>query len=301
MVWEDLLDDIKTRAPIPSSQSTYNETRLLRLTNGELRARIVPMVDKVRENYYLFDVDTAINSTGVYDIHKRAVGAKLFSLSLVDGQKKKSLAFYTSNEIEDFDSAPGDEGFFFKRSQVILCPRVPSSWSYLRQTLLLSPNNIVASDDAAQITNINTGTGVLTCSSVPSTWSTANKFDIVQSQAHFDTLSIDLTASIVTTGTSGSVTFATTDLPSRLAVGDWISLAEQTPVVQCPVEFHPLLAQLVANVVLRSQGDVQSLQTGMQNAKELMDSLKDLISPRIQGEGKKIVNRTGMLRRGGGY
>jgi hypothetical protein len=301
VLWETLLDDIKVRSAMPTSQNTFTEARFLSLTNAELRSRLVPIIDKVRENFYLYDVDTALNATGAYDIHKRAVGAKLFTCALISDLDRKDLAYYSEEEIHNYDSPPGDFGFFFRRSQVHLVPRVPAGWENFRQTILLQPGRIVPTDEGAQITAINTSTGLITCDAVPSTWSTANTFDLVQAEAHFDTLGIDLEASSVVTGTAGTVTLAAADLPSRLVVGDYISLAGQTPVVQCPDEFLPLLAQYVANIALKSQTDVEAYKLGVEDAKQLKEGLMGLVSPRVQKEGKKIVNRSGMLRRGGGF
>jgi hypothetical protein len=295
--WTELLDDIKVRGMIPTSQNTFTEARLLRLANATLKTKIVSLVDKVREGYYSYDVDTTLNATGVYNIHGRAVGGKLLNAAIIQGDEKKELTRYYEESIVNFNTPNGSDGFFLKRSQVVLVPKVPSGDTF-RQTILLRPLQIVAQTDAAQITNINTGTGVVTCSLVPSSWTTANTFDLCMAEPHFDTLSIDLDISAVTTGASGTLTFTPADLPSRLAVGDWIGLAGQSTVVQCPDELLPLLAQEVANVALKSQSDLTAYKLGVEAVKEMKDDIMTLISPRVENEGKKIVNRTGMLRRG---
>ena len=91
----------------------------------------------------------------------------------------------------------------------------------------------------------------------------------------------------------------TADLPESLAIGDWISLNGTTPVIQCPVELQPLLEQEAANFCLRAQGDLEAYKAGKEEAKEMRDDLKKMISPRISKEGKKILNNSGILRRRG--
>lgn len=283
---------------MPTSQNTYTSARLLRLANSTMLSKMLPLVDEVQEDYYSYDVDTALNATGIYDLHTRAVGGKIIDASLINGSDQYGLTRYYQHEISNFQAPQGDYGFYLKRNQIILLPTTPSGWTSLRQTILLRPETFVAQEDAAQITAINTGTGVITCSTVPSTWTTANTFDMVQQKAHFDTLSIDLPISAITTGSSGTLTFSPSSLSSRLAVGDWIGLAGESTVIQLPVELLPLLAQECANFVLKSQGDAKNLEHGMGAAKEMREGLVGLITPRVQKEGKKIVNRTGLLRRG---
>lgn len=296
--WTELLDDIKVRGMIPTSQNTFTEARLLSLTNAELRSRVLPLVDKVREGFYSYDIDTTLNATGIYNINKRAVGGKILNAALIEGDQRYDLTYYTEESLENYDAPLGDFGLYIKRSTQYLVPRVPQGWSTFRSTIMLRPAQIVAQTSAAQISSIDTVTGIITCSSVPSAWTTASVFDIVQAEPHFDTLSIDLAISAVTTGTSGTLTFTPANLNSRLAVGDWIGLAGETPVIQVPVELNPLLAQYVANICLKSQTDMTAYKIGVEDAKELKEGLLHLLTPRVQSEGKKIVNRTGILRRG---
>ena len=296
--WTELLDDIKVRAMIPASQNTFTEARLLRIADAALRSKILPVLNKVDEDYYSYDVDTTIPSTGIIAVHSRAVGGALMEAALVNGDERYDLARYFERQITNYDAAPAEYGFFVKRSLVYLVPRQPAGFTTFRQTIMLRPPSFVAVTSAAQITAINTVTGVVTFSSVPSTWATSNTFDIVQAEPHFDTLGLSLAASAVTTGTGGTITFNASDLSSRLAVGDWVSLAGTTPVIQCPVELHPLLAQEAANICLRGQNDGSAYKLGTDEAERLKMEIIPLISPRVKAEGKKLVNRTGMLRRG---
>lgn len=296
--WTEFIDQTKSRCALPTSQTTYTTARLLALTNAEFGSRLVPIIDKIREGYYSYDIDTPLNSTGVYDIHSRASGAKIISACLIDDTERYELTRYFERDLEDYNTSPCNYGYYLKRSQLILVPRQPSSWPTLRQTIFLRPPRIVDNESAAQITNINTGTGDITCDTVPTSWTTADTFDMVQQNPHFDTLSLDLTISAITTGSGGVLTFTPAALSSRLAVGDWIGLSGESPVIQAPVEVQPLLSQYVANILLKGQGDTASYKAGVEDAKNLRESILSLISPRSQNEGKKLVNRTGILRRG---
>lgn len=296
--WTQLMDDIKVKGMIPTSQNTFTEERLLSITNNVLLAKLLPQILKARESYYSYDIDTAINSTGVYDIHTRAVGGKLDNVALIDGVRRKDLALYLEDEITNLGQPPdGKAGFFIKRNQFTILPTDGSGYSSVRQTIFLRPARIVANSSGAQVTAFNPATKVVTFSEVPSGWTTASVLDIVQGQPHFDTLAINQTISAITTGSGGTITFVS-DLPDRIAIGDWVSLFGESPVPQVPAEFNSLLAQYAANECLKNGSDPKALETGIADAKELLDSLMGVITPRVEREGKVLVNRTGMLRRG---
>ena len=118
--------------------------------------------------------------------------------------------------------------------------------------------------------------------------------DLVQANPHFDTLAID---QVITSVTTTAIIFSST-LPTRLAVGDWVSLQGQSPVIQLPLELHPLLAQRVANQCLKNSPHSEAYKNGLNEVLALEKQAMHLLTPRIEKEGKKIVNRSGMLRRG---
>jgi hypothetical protein len=296
--WEDFLDEVKTLGMVPTAQDTFTEARFLRLTWGQMISRILPLVGKVQEGFYEYDFDQSLNATGVYDIPTRAIGSKVVKVALLNGASIYPLTRYYEDSQGDLSAAPaGDYGFKLKRNQVILLPNVPSGWSQVRITVSLRPNRIITNGDAAQVTDINTGTQTVTCETVPSDWVAGSTYDIVQQNPHFDWLSIDQAVAAVTPGAGGTIEFSSA-LPTRLQVGDWVALAGESPIIQIPEVLHPLLAQYVANVTLKGQGDAEAYKLGVEAAKEIREDVLSLINPRVQTEGKKIVNRTGLLRRG---
>ncbi len=295
--WTELLDDVKVRGMIPTSQSTYTAARLLALANAVMRSKIVPAVNKVRENYYSYDVDFTA-SAGPFDIPTRAVGGKLENACFINGTTRYDATRYWEEDLTDTAQAPFTKlGFYIKRNKIYVLPSSGGGFTTFRVGIIMRPNELVAQTSAAQVSSINTGTRVVTCTTVPSTWTTSDTYDMVDDDPHFDWLAIDQAISAITTGSSGTLTFSSA-LPSSLAVGDWIGLAQQTPVIQCPVEFHPLLAQEIANVCLKSQGDKTGYELGLAEVKMLREELVSLISPRVEQEGKTLVNTTGILRRG---
>lgn len=293
---DDLIADIKIRGSIPTSQDRFTNARFLSLANAELQSKVFPLVLKSRQNYYEYDIDTAINASGLYALPTRAYLGGISNVALIDSSRRLDLP-WLSEEVETDLDQPQDStaGIILKRNTIQLKPKAGQGYTSLRMTILLRPGLFVLESAAAQITAISGTTLTFAASTIPTTWTTSNTFDLIQGNPHYDHLGIDLSASSV-----GATTIVLSSTPSdRLAVGDWIALAGQSPIVQLPEAFSYLLSQRVANTCMRSMGDMNGFKAGEALANEMEKELTGAIQPRIQKEAQRIVNRTGILRRNG--
>lgn len=291
----DFLTNVKTRASIPTSQSTFTIDKILSLGDAEMRSYIMPLFLRAREYYLAYDYEASVTSDGFYQVPTRAVGAKLVNAALLNGTSKLDLTWITEDELSRLDqTVRGVPGIYLKRNTVILVPATSHGFGTIRLTYNIRPGSLVATASAAQITAINTGTNTLTfaAGTIPAAFTTLMTYDIIQAQPHFDALSIDQVASSITT-----TTMVFSSLSSRLAAGDWVSLANQSPIVQCPVEIQPLFEQKVATTILRSQGDMESYKAGVEELDRMRKDTQAVYLPRIEKEGKKINLRTRLLRR----
>jgi hypothetical protein len=91
-----------------------------------------------------------------------------------------------------------------------------------------------------------------------------------------------------------TLTLSTSDLPSRLAVGDWISLAGETPIPQIPDELRPVLAQATA-VGVNEAMNLPGLDSARKTLDEMLKAVSLLLTPRVTGAQKKVVQRNGWL------
>jgi hypothetical protein len=257
---------------------------------------VLPRVLRARQNYYEYDIDTTVNATGLYPLHTRAYLGILSNVALISSDRRYDLPLLSEELEHDLDSPRGSRaGFILKRNTLQLKPLAAVGYPTLRVTILLRPGTFVAESAAAQITAISGKTLSFADTTIPSTWTTSNTFDLIQGSAHYDHLGIDLSATTVDVAGDSIVM---TDTPnSRLAVGDWVALAEESPVIQCPETFAYLLSQRVSNTCMRSMADRAGAEAGEKLVAEMEKSLTDTIQPRVQKEAQKIVNRTGMLRK----
>lgn len=291
---DDLITGIKRRGAIPTAQATFQTSDFLAMADAEIRSNLLPTILSARESYYSFDVSYSINANNaVYGIPTRAIGVKLQNVFVYDTQSNR----YQLNLVDEGDITnpgipiSGNPSFFIKGNNIVLVPPNPSNFVTLTTTIFIRPNQLAQTSVCAQVTAVNTGTGTLTFSSLPASWTTSSVVDLIKGTPHYDCLAIDQTPTSVTT-----TTLVFSSLPTGIAVGDWVALAQTAPVVQIPTEFQPILEQRVANAYLQSQGFLQGLAAGQKSLADMQKSFL-LINPRSERNLKKIVNRSGVLRR----
>lgn len=291
----EFITNVKKRSGMPTSQATFSVNNMLAFADAELRGFVVPLVMKAQEFYYAFDVDTPISSTGVYEIPSRAIGGKLINVALIDGTNRKDVNWITEDSLTRYDQTSyGRAGAYIKRNQLYLVPPDAAGYVTLRLTIVIRPGQLVQTQECAQITGIDLTNNTLTfdVGSIPPTFVPGKKLDIIQAEPHFDHISID---QIPTSITSTSLIFDS--LSERIQVGDWVCLANQSCVIQCPVEVHGLLEQATSNTILRAQGDLEKLKSGEEKLQQIYQTTINTYNPRIEAEGKKITNRSRILRR----
>jgi hypothetical protein len=288
----ELLASVKRRANIPSASGVFGDAELLTMANEELRTYIVPLVLKHREDYWLAsDIQTLTSSTS-YPIPPRAVGGKLAELSVLDatGVHEYNLPRVSASDLQEASS-----GFYMDGMGVRLflpngqTPTILGTT--LRMRYYVRPGVLVATTSAAVVSSIS-GWPAITLSGGYATLTTPGTYDCVGLASPF-AMKTTFTGSI-----TGATLTATTGDAARFAVGDWICNTDTSPVVQAPVEFHDLLAQKVAIKVLESKGMTEKLGSAREELGRMETDASNLITPRVDGEPKRVVARGGLFRRG---
>jgi len=281
----DLLSIIRTKAFIPSTQSTFSDDDLLALATDEMRDNIVPQIKECREEYYLVSEDFTVTSDKPYvRIPSRAIGGALREVSRIQGNQEYNLS-RKSVEDRPYENTSGVTDSFYIKGNRLYPLRI--SGDTIRLYYYVRPSKLVATTSAVQITGIDTATGIITTGALPSSWGSTGIIDMIEKEAGFDTLGRSISATFGT----GQITVAPADIPVELELGDWISLEDTSPVPQIPVEFFPYLAQAVVVQVFDSVGDFDAKASAEQKLEKIEKHAVAMISPRVEGEGKQFVRR----------
>ncbi len=147
--------------------------------------------------------------------------------------------------------------------------------------------------EAGQITAIVGN--VVTVNNVPSDWTTSLVFDIVKGTPAFVSKGDDLAISAVNSLT-GEITFSA--LPSTVVVGDWVAVANTSPIPQIPYQMFPFLAQCVATKCLEGLADLEPLEAAQRKQERMKEDLLKMLQPRDMGNVQTVVNRSGFFESG---
>ena len=275
------LNQVKMKATLPDGR--YTNTEILNIANDVLLSQMVPLILSLKEEYYVRpDTQNITQDTASYTIPYRAYG-----LALREVKRLSNTSIVDLFRIDPTDVTSTQTGtptsFYLEGHDVVLYPTPQSTVDTLKLSYFITPSKPVESTAVAAITAIDTATGVITTTPV-STWTTSDTFDLVSRRNGHKSLAIDLTASVV--GAS-SMTFTASDLPSGLAVGDFVCLAQEAPFLQIPDSGFGLMVQMTANELLEDLGDTTALQVGQGKAEQLKAAFVSSLSTRVLGAPKR--------------
>lgn len=270
-----LLASIDLKGALPEGRFTPNE--ILDLAYDCLIGDVQPLIIGVREEYFVRKESVAIQAgLAKYAIPSRAAGSKLREIKLIQNSQVINLPQIGVEEItRNYQGQPST--FYLESNGVVLYPTPSSTQDTLDLSYFLRVSRPVTSTEVAVVTNIALGVVTASC---PSTWSVADSFDVMNRNGE-----IILMDAVSTSVTATDITFADA---SSLSVGDYVSLAGESFLIQIPDEAVPLLAMLTVVECMNSLGDLQALQVAQGKAEQLRASLTNLLTARVLGEPRRF-------------
>lgn len=293
-ITDTLLPTLRLLPLMPSVQNLFTDANLLTIMTFEMTSKIIPLIDNQAEEYFIHIDDIVYNtSITVFDIPPRALAGKLRSVSFVDSNNNEVRI--PRLRLEDIMSNvnatglainPALWGFYLKNNKVVLylgsTNGGSSSFQYLRLRYVRQPNQLVLSSSCGEVTAISGN--IVTVDAIPSTFTTSETYDLIANVPQmFDSLLDDAVVTSIDTGAK-QLTFAAGTVPSTLAVGDWVCLANQSPIPQIPyTPGFDLLLQLSAAKCLEIHGDTQGFNVAMSQAADMKNYFISVITPRVDG------------------
>jgi hypothetical protein len=284
----DLLSSVARRSFMPTGQLTFTDAEILDIAYECQLNIITPLIMGIREEFLVYvDTRAIVANQNYYAIPQRSVGQMLRHVAILRGSALTPPLPRIQPENLQTTLTGFPRGFYLQNNNVILYPTPAGADISVQLTYYLRPSQLVTTSDTATITAIDTATNTVTVNAVPSTWVTGDEFDFTRGYGAQDVLGADRVSATV----SAPDIIFDDELPSELAVGDIVSLAGETSLIQYPEEFRPILAQATALEILES-----SNQPGAQNAAAKLamqiEAVRKLLAPRTPGNPSKIKNRS---------
>jgi hypothetical protein len=295
-----LIQNIKRRCTVPTSQLTFTDDDFSLLANDELQGELVPLIMSTREEYFVDFYEVNAPSDGIIHFPGNTVGIKIRSVCYV--QQTRPLLLINLPRI-DLDVVAGlgwqnyttIAGFYIQGNDLCIYPgnSVPQNtviriYYYKRSLVLASPLTYT------QITAIDSNTNTVTVGRIPKGWTTGTQVNTISQSPNFK-ITNDL-ATVVT----ASFPTITLDSVEGMEVGDYICEYGYTAIPQIPVEAHAYLAQITAAKCLESLGDRDGMKAALDKAETLKTGLLTMMSQRVDGSVKKVMAPRGGMRLGAG-
>lgn len=276
----DLCDKIRKIEAIPASSNTFTNDDLTEILNMELQSYVVPVIQKVREEYFVVTEQHVLNGNTI-TIPPEAIGLRLRDVAVWD-EAQQSLQFIPKLNPEELNA--GNLYGYTLRNDKIVFNSVPSgvtiSLSYYKR-----PNDLTNTEYVTVLTKA--GSNQVTVTGMPATWVGTVSVDVIGKQIPFVGKSIEVSAVVF----SATTLTLPADVYATIEVGDFIATSGFSPVPQyIPVEAHALLVQSAALRCLQSLGDREGWKVSSQKLGRLEMDLISLITPRVESQYKKIVN-----------
>jgi len=307
---DKLIASVKRRASIPDAQSLITDNEILEFANEEMALNLIPLIYSKHEDYYLVRETVKLIAGQVrYDIPYRAIGNKIREVAYKDSSNNLSEMFRISTDEVTSSGTYGSNGSdqlarFYIEGEEIVIHRDEDTFSGTGSIVIfynLRPNVLVETVNVPTvISNTDNGddSSTLVLSSLPATFIAGAEIDFVGKRSPHKIITFD---NILTSSDSvaKSITLPTISVPSKLKVGDSVSAAGETNLVNSPSDLHVLLAQMVAARVLESIGDTSGLKAADKKIKKMEENADLLLVNRVTGSPVKAINRNGGLRSSG--
>jgi hypothetical protein len=276
-----LISQVNIKATLP--QGRYTDSEILDTSNDILLSQMVPLILNLKEEYYVAKSTLAVVAgVGSYPVPSDSFGLSLREVKIVSSGNIIDLSRIDPGDISSTDTG-SPNSFYLEGQNVVLYPTPQTGGDSLVLSYYKTPSELVLTSATSNISAIDTGTGVISCVPV-SGWTTANQFQFTSRENGHKVLASGLTATALDTV---SITVATSDIPSTLAVGDSVSISGKASYVEIPDSCFPLLVQMIANEFLENLGDAGPLQIGLQKAEQLKANVVSFLGVRVLGAPKR--------------
>jgi len=298
----ELLASIKRNQTIAASSFRFDDTDLLAMADEEIQDVIIPMILRLHSDRLLYtETQQVIANKKSYTMPYRAIGGQLRELFFQDDLLNPTL----TRDLRLYDytygvqiTTPGNPlGFYFSSNTVNLVPTPNSNYGYLNFTYPIQHNSLVLSSAVAVVQSVDLEAGDVTLTSLPpATFSASVYCDFIQANPRCNPRILSFDKQIL--GVNDQVlSFNPSDIPDELVAGDRVTLAGQTDTLLLPDECYKYLSKAIELKIIEAQKDLQAYTAFKPQLNELRRIMENILTPRITGEPKIIINRNGFLNR----
>lgn len=293
---DELIESVLNLYSLPGTNPEgCTNSDILRHLSEAMKTRLIPDIIRMREDFMVVTTRTALTSNKMR-IPSRAIGNRVVDVTYWDGATRTPLLYITRERLHNYSSGTPPTGFFLEGNYIRLVPDATNTTGYLEIAFYFRPGDLVVESSAAQITALSGSDA--TIATLPSGWTTANKFDVHSSESGAEIKVWGATCSVVSTTMTFSTAIDGSDYGTEaVEVGDWICLENEAVIPAVPHEVHPILVELAALQLAKAvETDTEALAIRFAEVKNYKESLKNLLFDRTEPKELWIRGNHGLLR-----
>lgn len=284
----DLVSYVRQLGSIPDGR--FSDGEILGFANQETLTIVKDIISANQD--YLVEVSSSVIAASIR-VPTRALGGKVRDIvvQMIAGGVTSPGQYVNVPRVDLSDRFANPIGYYYNGNQIMMwnvVNAIGSTGAYILCSYYARPGQLIPTGSAFQVTEIN-GTALTGTGADPRTFV---QTDYIKGNPGFETAYIAQNQSQLSGTSATTVVVNPTATPNfsgtQLEVGDWLSAANTSPVVQLPLEFHQVLAQRVIVKCLESIGDQEGFQRAQSKAQEMQDAALSLITERDDGHPEKF-------------
>ena len=274
---DNILENAKIMASVPTNQDRFSDSTLLQMLQDIVESDLFPMVLESQGNYNERMEELSTDSDGVLDIPSRAYMAR------VSLMKEKNTTIFL-NEVSESLKDDSFNSFFFRGNEI----HTELKSKTLDVTYTLRPPELILATDAPKVVSFNSSTRVVEVDKTQ--YST--DMDIIKANGYSRALNQGRTS----TTTATQFVLDGTAVP---VAGDYITSAEQSPILPLPYELVGLATRMLVSRILLDIPDMDGYKSSKTIEAEMREKMLKMLEPRSR-RSQVIVNRP-FVRRNSRY
>lgn len=301
MIVDNILSGVKSRSIFATNQITINDDQLLSFLNSIIQLDMISLIDSTNQEFFVRTVDIPIVANqSRYRIPYRAMGRTIRDLKYHDtttgNERFRDMVLINIDDLEFYQVGYKNyAAFYFKGDSIMVVPDVSSTitpGAALQVWYKLKPNTPCFLEDSALVVSVSDPD--VTVAQVPTNLSPGTLIDFIQGREGCDIYDFDKPILNIN-GTT--ITFDVGAIPTELQAGDYISLAQTSPVINMiPDECRPLIENKTAKLLLASIGDMAGSTQFDGWISDMEEMIQKLVEPRTDGNPQVIFNRFSLAR-----
>ncbi|PJZ98868.1 hypothetical protein CH369_18050 [Leptospira levettii] len=269
---DELIENIKLRASLPTSQELFTTDRFIQILNSEMTTKIIPFIMRMKESHFISQVDVTLqNGRDYINFPQDALGQTILDLFI----NKERVALNHLAERENCN-----EGIYLEGYKI----RFKNPEYYRNKTITIyyykRPLRLISTSKCAKVTGVNGN--IIDLDTNVSFFTVSTELEHINCCEPYDSLG---QVTIVNRLTNKQIEV---NDGSLISVNDYLCPKNYTCIPQIPLESFELLAQRCVIKCLEGIKDSEGINIAMADYMNMEKELTTLLTPRTGNIYKKI-------------